>query len=343
MQTKACYKYSDLLAVLSTQFEGKINLARVKLICRFIVALCKVQTVTFEKLANGFDTKTKPESSLRRIQRFIAGFALDSSLIAVLIFRILPGKDKIMPSIDRTNWKFGETDINIFMSGVVCQGAALPLLFKMLPKTGNSNTEERIELIDRFIFLFGCECIDALMADREFVGEKWLDYLNRNKIRYYIRIKNNFKVWIPGKNRQIKAAHLFNQLDTNEFYNYPKIVIINGVYCYISGCKLAGDFLITVSYNKPELAEQYYKQRWQIERCFKAMKSSGFDIENTHLRDIERIERLLLLVMIAFVWCYMIWNISPSKDTGYNQKTWKKSQIYIQIWTQLSNANILKC
>ena len=37
---------------------------------------------------------------------------------------------------------------------------------------------------------------------------------------------------------------------------------------------------------------------------FKAMKSSGFDIEKTHLQKLERIEKLILLVMIAFVWCY---------------------------------------
>jgi len=49
-----------------------------------------------------------------------------------------------------------------------------------------------------------------------------------------------------------------------------------------------------------------YKDRWQIETCFKAMKSSGFDLEKTHLQDIERIEKLTLIVMIAFVWCYKI-------------------------------------
>ena len=40
--------------------------------------------------------------------------------------------------------------------------------------------------------------------------------------------------------------------------------------------------------------------------CFKAMKSSSFDIEKIHLQDIQRIERLILLVMIAFVWCYKV-------------------------------------
>jgi len=36
------------------------------------------------------------------------------------------------------------------------------------------------------------------------------------------------------------------------------------------------------------------------------MKSSGFDLEKTHLQDLERIEKLLCLVMIAFVWCYKV-------------------------------------
>jgi hypothetical protein len=43
-----------------------------------------------------------------------------------------------------------------------------------------------------------------------------------------------------------------------------------------------------------------------MEMCFKAMKSSGFDIEKTHLKDIQRIEKLILLVMIAFISCYKI-------------------------------------
>ena len=40
--------------------------------------------------------------------------------------------------------------------------------------------------------------------------------------------------------------------------------------------------------------------------CFKAMKSSGFDIQKTHLTDIHRIEKLVLLIIIAFVWCHKI-------------------------------------
>ena len=87
-KTNAATKNSELTSVLNTHLKGKVNLARVKLISHFIIALCKVQTVTFEKLANAFDTEAGPGSSLRRIQRFIAGYSLDSDLIARLVFSL---------------------------------------------------------------------------------------------------------------------------------------------------------------------------------------------------------------------------------------------------------------
>lgn len=306
MQTKVSHKSNDLVLTLQEHFGRKMNLARIKFISYFILALCKVQTVTFEKLANAFDSSSKAESSLRRIQRFISSYDLNLDLIAILIFKLIPNNEKVSLTIDRTNWKFGSLNINIFMLGIVNDGVAFPLMFSMLPKQGNSNSQERIDLIDRFISLFGVECIDSLMADREFIGRDWLDYLNRNRIRYYIRIRNNFKVYIPHKNKMIKAWHLFNQLDNNQFMHYDKIVKVNEVYCYLSGSKIKNDYLIIVSFNKPEDALGHYSNRWQIEMCFKALKSSGFDLENTHLTDIVRIQKLIGLVMIAFIWCYKV-------------------------------------
>ncbi|MDR2145638.1 MAG: hypothetical protein LBE91_04150 [Tannerella sp.] len=48
--------------------------------------------------------------------------------------------------------------------------------------------------MNRYIRLPGDETVDCLLADREFVGEEWVACLNRNNIRYYIRIRENFHV-----------------------------------------------------------------------------------------------------------------------------------------------------
>lgn len=309
--SNVCCKNNELTSVLNRHFKGKINLARLKLISHFIIALCKVQTVTFEKLAIAFDAEAKVCSSLRRIQRFIASYSLSSDLIAQLIFSLLPNKKNLRLTIDRTNWKFGETNINIFMLGVVYKGVAFPLLFSMLDKRGNSNSQERIDLINRFIDLFGVDKIESLVADREFVGEEWLAFLNLNRIKYHIRIRNNFKVHNPRKNTKVKASWLFSNSKINQFKVYNKNFYINGVACYLSGCRLKNkngkqDFLIIVSFTKPGKSQEFYNERWQIEMSFKAMKSSGFDMEKTHLKDIQRVEKLLLLIMVAFVWCYKV-------------------------------------
>jgi hypothetical protein len=64
-------------------------------------------------------------------------------MLSRLIFSLLPDKPPYQVSFDRTNWKFGKTDINIIMLSVSYHGVSIPLLWKMLPKRGNSKTKER--------------------------------------------------------------------------------------------------------------------------------------------------------------------------------------------------------
>ena len=304
-------KDNSLISVLQGHFKGELNLARVKLICLFITALCKTKTINYDRLASAFDTKADKNSSYRRIQRFMKDFDFPMKIISKLIFSLLPVKSDLVLAIDRTNWKFGSNNINILMLGISYKNVAFPLMFKMLDKQGNSDNDERITLIKNYIDWFGRETINCLVADREFVGDKWLAFLNENRIGYYIRIRNNFKIYSFQKQKEIKAFWLFNNLKVGEFYHYPKIIRLHGQLCYLSGCKTIDregkmEFLIIVSFNKPEQAMTFYKQRWQIETLFKGLKSSGFHIEDTHVTDLERLEKLFSLTMIAFVWCYKI-------------------------------------
>ena len=300
----------ELLTLFKAHFKGNLNLARIRFICLFIDALCKVKSVNFVKLSAGFATPADASSNYRRIQRFMAFADLSAIWVAKLIFSLLPLKKDLVLSIDRTNWKFGTKNINILMLGISYKNIAFPLLFKMLDKRGNSNTNERIALVQSFIDCFGKDCIDCLLADREFIGEQWLKFLNQNNIRYFIRIRNNFKIFCPRKQREITANHLFYNMKVGELRHYQKIVKMHGEYCYLSGLKTIKDgkidFCIIVAFNKPEQALEYYSKRWQIETLFKGLKTSGFNIEDTHLTHLERLEKLMLLVMIAFVWCYKI-------------------------------------
>lgn len=308
MKTKASHKISELVDIFQSRLGW--NKARVKFFVSFICSLCKVQTVCFIKIAQGFEGKAKVESNHRRIQRFFAQFIVDTNLITKLIFSLLPEKPPYRLCLDRTNWKYGKADINILMISIAYQGVAIPIMWTMLSKRGNSNTMERKALIHRFIDLFGQDCIDSFLADREFIGDQWFRDLINTRISFYIRIRENIRVDVPGKG-PTKSSWLFNSLPLNTAHHYRKIVCIDSQWVYLSGMRVLNhenkiEFVIVASYRFDPLALAKYKDRWQIETLFRSLKSSGFNFEDTHLTDPDRISKLLALVCVAFIWVYLV-------------------------------------
>jgi hypothetical protein len=82
----------DRIKEFSLTSKTKLNKARLKLISMMILVLCKIKTVNYMALASVFDGKANPESSMRRIQRFMGDFDLPMKLISCFIFGILPEK-----------------------------------------------------------------------------------------------------------------------------------------------------------------------------------------------------------------------------------------------------------
>lgn len=71
-----------------------------------------------------------------------------------------------------------------------------------------------------------------------------------------------------------------------------------------------------------------YAQRMSIEQSFRDDKSGGFDLTHTRLQHADRLERLLLAVAIATVWCHELGEHVLSQghaarrqiDPGYNRQ-----------------------
>ncbi|TNF68965.1 MAG: hypothetical protein EP298_05370 [Gammaproteobacteria bacterium] len=92
---------------------------------------------------------------------------------------------------------------------------AIPIFWLSLNKSGNSSTRERIALIERFISAFGIKHIAGILGDQEFVGKKWVSYLQARQLAFYIRIKRNNKTKDP-KDGTTEIARLFRNLSFQE-------------------------------------------------------------------------------------------------------------------------------
>jgi hypothetical protein len=69
-ETKASYKSSELTSILVRLFEKKMNSACIKFIGQMIIALCKIQTVNYQKLSSAFETTVESDSNLRKYNDF---------------------------------------------------------------------------------------------------------------------------------------------------------------------------------------------------------------------------------------------------------------------------------
>jgi len=74
-----------------------------------------------------------------------------------------------------------------------------------------------------------------------------------------------------------------------------------------------------------------YKQRWEVETLFRAYKKKGFNIEDTHITEPERVRKLVALLSLALIWCYkagikydICYEPIEIKKHGYKQYSYVK-------------------
>lgn len=281
-----------------------INKARIYIIVGLIIAIIKLGRVNLKKLAPLMNPKRSTRTNYRRLNKFFEKFSFDKKVRAKLLSSFLPNKKWIL-TMDRTNWKFGKSNINFLVLGVAYKGIAIPLFWYLLDKKGNSNYGERIKILEDFIEVFGVEKIKVLVADREFVGKKWFKWLKENEIPIVQRVMKNHKI-TTGKGK-VAVSSIFSHLAMGEHEIYAKKKTL---YSYedlsIIGLKVKDEYLILVTNLEPKHALEFYKRRWEIETLFSAFKTRGFNLEETHMSNLNKMDTLFTILSLAFVWSHTI-------------------------------------
>jgi hypothetical protein len=303
------------------------NRARIKFLARFLLALYAVQTVNLSLLATAFSGHAKEESNYKRLQRFLREFELPYAELAQFVVKLLGVAGPYTLALDRTDWKVGSVHLNILMLAIVSRGIAFPVAWMVLPCGGNSATCERIALLEIFIDLFGAQEIACLLGDREFVGKQWFAFLKRRRIKFQMRLHKNTLVR-NQRGQLVSAWRLFCRTGVNRCLVIPAARQMWGLELFLSGCYLgSGEYLILVAPEYEAAPHLEYKKRWGIETLFGALKSRGFNLEETRLQDAERLSRLLALLALAFTWAFVVgqWQAAVKelrlKKHGYPPKS----------------------
>jgi hypothetical protein len=266
-----------------------------------LLALFAVRTVNLSELAIAFTSTSEVNSRYKRLQRFFGKFQIDYSIIARWIFKLFFSEQKsIYLLIDRTNWFWGKSKINVFTLAIAYEGLAIPIYWTLLPKAGSSSFKEQKTLIECFINEFGKDYIIGVLGDREFASGALFKWFNKQKIPFFIRIKEGSMVCIRNQ-KFVTAKKLFKHLNPMQHDVFGMTVWVFGQKIYLSGARSErGELMIVACNRNPRVAIATYLRRWEIESLFASLKSKGFRFEETHMTKLDRIEKLMAVLAIGF-------------------------------------------
>lgn len=274
-----------------------IDARRLTVFAALVLAMIQTRTVVLYSLKNAVALEGTREVRYQRLLRFMQ-FSLPDELFARFALSFLP-EGPLDLILDRTNWKLGQRDVNILLLSAVWNGFSLPLMWTVLAHGGNSNQRTREALVERFLGACPHRPVRSLLADREFIGAHWFGFLDEHGIAPCIRLparatlgRHRFPVWA-----------MFRKLQPGEVRVSHRRYLVYGVSLRVAATKNAAGETLYLAYRGhvgPNLRR--YAQRWQAENLHSALKTRGFNLEDTGLTHPERISTLLVVVATAFIW-----------------------------------------
>jgi hypothetical protein len=321
------------IATLQEILQRHVGLgkSRLETLCLIVIGMVSGRTVNLSHLACELPTTARVASTYRRLQRFFQHVRLGADWSAPLVVGLLGLSGSWHLALDRTQWKLGRRDVNILVLAVVTPRARVPLIWSVLENNGgNSDTGERIALMRRYLAIFGAASIRLLLADREFVGRTWMDFLNENNIPFAIRMKAKLRV-TTEEGRGLALGSLLRKCRGVRTFR----AALGGdearglLWLNFAARRLDdGTLLIVASNAPPRSALAAYRKRWAIECLFGDTKTRGLNLEDTRLVTPRKLTLLLALVALALAWstrtaARLLGRKSPTrKSHGHLAKSW---------------------
>ena len=191
-------------------------------------------------------------------------------------------------------------------------------MWTVLDRPGNSGAPERIALMERYIARFGEGSVGLLLADREFIGTDWSDWLIGNDIPFAIRLRGTHRATTAeGRNGTLErlvagpgGAGAPPSLSTP----WPRMArpdpnSTSARSGRADGNRSSSRPTVPTSTRSPPAANAFAivlgpmaRQRLIIECLFADAKRRGLNFEDTRLTCPRKLAPLTAIVAIAIAW-----------------------------------------
>lgn len=310
-----------------------LSKTRLETLCLIVIGMVGARTVSLGHIAcERSGASVLVASTYRRLQRFFQHVRLRRDWALPLVVELLGLEGSWHLALDRTQWSIGKREVNYLVLAVVTRRFRVPLAWSVLPGKGNSSTAARIALIERYLAHFPASSIRLLLADREFVGGRWLKFLCDANIKFAIRLREDLRVTDEHGHDLKLFARLRGARRTRTFRARlgarDDPATRDGPLLDFAAKRLKNQWLIVVSNVPPRTALAAYRKRWAIECMFGDAKTRGLNLEDTRLTDPRKLDLLMAIVALALAWAgrtaaTLLGPRGPKRKAhGYYAKSW---------------------
>lgn len=205
---------------------------------------------------------------------------------------------------------FGDR-MQIFRLSLRHGNRAIPLVWTVLPGKGLTQVEKLEPMLTRVAAcLHGRVKRIRFLADAGFRDCDWAELCLKLGWHYNIRIPYSTIVWLEHGIR-CRIDELGVQPGQRRYFQNVDFTAEAKLFGHLTVTWSAGDDrtppeLVAVMSDQVACRQRLTEYGWRmcIEQSFRDDQSSGFDLEHTRLKHPERLERLLLALAIATVWCH---------------------------------------
>jgi hypothetical protein len=252
---------------------------------------------------NGLHTK----HAIKQVDRLLSNVGLNVwALFAHWVPYVIGARTEVVVALDWTDFDAdGHSTIAVYL--VTAHGRALPLVWRSVEKAELKDRRNEYEdlLLLRLREVLPPDVRVTVLADRGFGDQKLYELLTDLGFAFIIRFRGVVTVesrdgerrpandWVPanGQIRHLKGARV-----TADRYPVEGVVCVKARGMKDAWCLALGGTSVTGA-----VAVKLYGRRFTIEESFRDTKDPryGLGLSATHIRDVRRRDRLLLICAMA--------------------------------------------
>jgi hypothetical protein len=329
-----------------------VSMAQNRRLARACSAMILAENVSLSKMANRLSSPSQKVGRVRFLERLLQAEFLSQELVyqPFLVHFLAKRRDKTWYLlIDRSTLHAYDTEILVISLSYYSH--AIPLVWEIID-FGCTGAVEQIALLKRLVNLLPHisppDTQIIFQGDTEFGSVAVIQFLRQYKWDFILAQTANTSYRLPGNDTwhfladlpvsprhtvyleriEWTAQHIYGSFNLFAFYQphqtSPDSTRRDYRYCLTS---------LRISHT----LRVQGRQRWSIECFFKDCKSGGFDIENSHFRQHDRWERLMIVLALNYLWLTSLgrWLSKVGKRTLVDPKARRQLSYFRIGWDWL--------